>query len=333
MDDITLVHQRQESENEKRATLISLSVHTIIIALLFIPIGHKVIPSIAPPIQVELPKDLIGGGAMLGLPNQGRGNNPSPGKPDPNAGNLAPQPQADPPPVPVPIQARPPVINKPAPTTPASPPRKVETTEDPNAAIIRQEQADARKKAEEEKYQQQTAARQKKQQEDAARADQAAKEQAARDEAAREQAVRDKYKGKFGNGNGGGTNGGGGTGTGRGNTGTPGNQGQRDGDPNNSALEGLGHGPGTVSGFGSRGVRSAPKLQENSQKTGRIVLSVCIDADGNVLTANYQAKGSSSNDQDLIDAAVRNAQQYRFAPGEAAKTCGFITYNFKFKVQ
>ncbi len=323
--DSFIVQQQKEIDNDRRAMLISLCVHTILIALMLTLVGSKLTPAppIAPPIQV----DIIGGGAMLGLPDQGRGNNPSPGKPDPNAGNTAPQPKNDPPPVPVPIQARPPVINKPTPA-PSAPPRKVETTDDPNAAIIRQQQADTRKKVEEEKYQQQQAARQKKQQEDAAQAAQSAKEQTARDEAARQQAVRDKYKGKFGNGNSGGTNGGGGTGTGRGNTGTAGNQGQRDGDPNNSALEGLGRGPGTVSGFGSRGVRSAPKLQENSQKAGRVVLRVCIDAGGNVLTANFQASGSSSADQDLIDAAIRNAEQYRFSPGDASKTCGSITYNF-----
>ena len=329
MDSIT-VQQQKETENDRRAMLISLSCHTILIALFLTLAGSKLTPAppIAPPIQV----DIIGGGAMLGLPDQGRGNNPSPGKPDPNAGNSAPQPKYDPPPVPVPIQARPPVINKPVSApTPSAPPRKIETTDDPNAAIIRQQQADARRKVEEEKYQQQQAARQKKQEEDAARAEQSAKEQAARDEAARQQAVRDKYKGKFGNGTGGGTNGGGGTGTGRGNTGTAGNQGQRDGDPNNSALEGMGRGPGTVSGFGNRDVRRAPKLQENSQKEGKVVLNVCIDADGNVLTANYQARGSTTADQDLIDAAIRNAEQYRFSPGDAAKTCGNITYKFILK--
>ncbi len=331
MDNISQAHLREEAENERKGTLVSLSLHTLlIVGLFFMPFGHKLIAPIAPPIQVELPKDLIGGGAMLGLPNQGRGSNPSPGKPDPNAGNLAPQPKADPPPPPVnvPVQSKPPVIDKPAPA-PTSPPRKVETTEDPNAAIIRQQQAEARKKVEEEKYQQQQAARQKQQQENAARAEAAAKAQAAADEAARQQAIKDKFKGKYGNGSNGGTNGGGGTGTGRGNTGTPGNQGQRDGDPNNSALEGMGRGPGKAEGFGSRGVRSAPRLQENSQNAGKVVLRVCIDADGNVLTANYQASGSTTNNQDLIDAAVRNAEQYHFTPGDAAKTCGLITYNFK----
>ena len=130
---------------------------------------------------------------------------------------------------------------------------------------------------------------------------------------------------------GGGMNGGGGYGTGRGNTGKPGNQGTPYGDPNTNNLNGIGRGPSSVSGFGNRAVQSAPKLQENSQNEGRVVLYICVNASGNVVIADYKAAGSTTTDEDLIAAAKRNAMQYRFAPSSTDNQCGTITYNFKLR--
>lgn len=301
----------EEERNDQKATLMSLTIHVLLGILFFLPMGKKMRAIENTQIQVELPQELLGGGPALGLPNQGRGSNPAPGRPDPDAGNN----ETKPSPVPVPPPPPKPVFVKP--TTTASPPKKVETSEDPNAAVIRRQQEQARQQAEEAKYQAQAAARAKQQAQAAAAA-----------QAAAEKAAQDKFKGRFGTGSGSGTNGGGGTGTGQGNTGKPGNQGQPDGDPNSKALEGMGRGAGSINGFGSRGVRSAPRLQENSQKQGRVVLSVCVDANGNVVSADYKAVGSNSNDSDLIEAAKRNARQYRFEAGSADKQCGTITYNF-----
>lgn len=97
---------------------------------------------------------------------------------------------------------------------------------------------------------------------------------------------------------------------------------------NSSVLTGIGRGPGTVSGFGGRDVKRAPQLQESPQKEGRVALSVCVDANGNVTSADFKAAGSTTTDNDLIDAAKRDAWQYRFAPSSADKQCGTITYNF-----
>ena len=315
--------KKVEEDNDKKGVLVSLTFHTLLGILLFLPMGHAIKSIENTQIQVELPKDLLGGGPALGLPNQGSGSNPAPGKPDPNAGNTASKPTPAPPTPAPPVKAPPkPVFS--AKPTPAAPPKKVETTEDPNAAVIRRQQEAARQKAEEAKYQAEATARAKRQAEDAAKAEQAKKAS----DAAAAQAAKDKFKGRFGTGTGGGTNGGGGTGTGQGNTGKPGNQGQPDGDPNSKVLEGMGRGAGTINGFGGRGVRSAPKLQESSQKQGRVVLSVCVDASGNVTSADFKAVGSTTTDDDLIEAAKRNARQYRFAPGSVDKQCGTITYNF-----
>ena len=301
----------EEERNDQKATLMSLTIHVLLGILFFLPMGKKMRAIEDTQIQVELPQELLGGGPALGLPNQGSGSNPAPGLPDPNAGNNATKPT----PIPIPPPPKP-VFVKPTQTA-STPPRKVETTEDPNAAVIRRQQEQARQQAEEARYQAQAAARAKQQADAAAAAQRAA-----------EQAARDKFSGRFGTGSGSGTNGGGGTGTGQGNTGRPGNQGQPDGDPNSKVLEGMGRGAGSINGFGSRGVTNSPKLQESSQKQGRVVLSVCVNASGTVISADFKAVGSTTTDNDLIEAAKRNARQYRFESGSAERQCGTITYNF-----
>ncbi len=328
------IQKQAEEKNDKKGMMYSVAIHTGLLFFLFLlpsSVPIKVIPKSN--IVVELPTDLMGG-AALGLKNEGEGTKAAAGKPDPTAGNAAAKPLPIAPP-PVPIKTTPvkPVINKPVEAPP--PPKKVQTTEDPNAAEVRRQQEDVRKRNEEAKYQQQAAEREKKRQADAqAAAQQEAKRQADA-QAAADRATADKYKNRFpgknGNGNGGGTNGAGGDGTGRGNTGRAGNQGTPDGDPNSSNLNGIGHGPGSVSGFGNRPVQSAPKLQENSQSEGRVVLYVCVNGEGRVVSADFKPNGSTTTDEDLIAAATRNAMQYKFAAGSADKQCGTITYNFKLK--
>jgi outer membrane biosynthesis protein TonB len=317
---------KSEKENDQKGMLMSMTVHVVLLlAMYFMPSPPPPIPKEPAKIVVELPQDLLGGGPALGLPDQGSGNNPTPGKPDPDAGNSGAS-KPEPTPTPTPPPPVKPVISKPSP--PVAAPRPVQTTEDPNAVAVRRQQEETRRKTEEAKYQQQAAEREKQRQADATRQAEADAKRASDEKARAAQAAKDKFGGRFGTGSGSGTNGGGGTGTGQGNTGKPGNQGRPDGDPNSKVLDGLGRGPGTVNGFGGRGVKSAPSLSENSQKQGTVVLDVCVDGDGNVTSAKFKAGGSTTNDAELIDAAVRNARQYRFSEGGAERQCGTITYRF-----
>jgi outer membrane biosynthesis protein TonB len=327
---LIIMDRQTEEKNDIRGSVTSVAVHSLLMLLIWLMPNVEIPP---PPsdsiIQVELPsKDLLGGGPALGLKNQGQGTKASAGKPDPDAGNAPPEPTPapeKPAEVPKPTPAKPVIATKPTPA-PTPPVKKVET-EDPNAVAIRHQQEEAKRKAEEQKYQKEAADRAKRQQEAAAAAETAA----AAEKAAAQKAANDKFKGRFGKngtGSGSGTNGGGGTGDGRGNTGKPGNQGAPDGDPNSSVLTGVGKGAGVVNGFGGRGVRSAPKLLEQSQKSGKVVLDVCIDGDGTVLSARFNSRLSNTPDPELQQAAINNANQYKFASGGVDKQCGTITYNF-----
>lgn len=123
-------------------------------------------------------------------------------------------------------------------------------------------------------------------------------------------------------------------GSGKGNTGKPGSQGDPSGDPNASALEGISKGSGRVGGgLGNRGVLHEPQINDRSQKTGRVVISVCVDKNGKVIKAEYTQKGSTTTDTDLREIARKAAQQFKFTPSEIIEQCGTITVDFKIRGQ
>ncbi len=169
-----------------------------------------------------------------------------------------------------------------------------------------QKKADAKKKAEEE-------AKRKKAEEAARKkAELEAKKAAAND-------LKNKLGGLFGNGNG------------QGDNGTSGNQGDPNGDPDAKNLEGISTGSGKVGGgLASRG-GSGPNIQDNSQATGTVVINVCVDENGKVLSAKYTLSGSNTQNTTLIKLAEQNARKWTFKDGNIDKQCGSITYEFKVK--
>jgi len=121
------------------------------------------------------------------------------------------------------------------------------------------------------------------------------------------------------------------SGGGKGNTGTPGNQGDPNGDPNASNLDGISTGSGMVGGgLGNRGGKG-PGISDKSQATGRVVVKVCVNDKGKVVSAKYTQSGSTTNDSKLRRLAEANAMKWTFKKGELDKQCGTITYEFKVK--
>jgi outer membrane biosynthesis protein TonB len=119
-------------------------------------------------------------------------------------------------------------------------------------------------------------------------------------------------------------------GSGKGNTGKPGSQGDPNGDPNSDILEGISKGSGRVGGgLGNRGVLHEPQINDRSQKTGRVVISVCVDKNGKVIKADYTQKGSTTTDSELKDIARKAALQFKFTLSDIEEQCGTITVDFK----
>ena len=121
-------------------------------------------------------------------------------------------------------------------------------------------------------------------------------------------------------------------GSGKGDTDKAGKAGDHLGDPDSDKLEGIKIGSGNVGGgLADRGVLYEPEIRDNSQKSGRVVVKVCVNENGKVISANYTQKGSTTNDGDLKRIAEQAAMQYRFTVGSLEKQCGTITVNFVLK--
>lgn len=197
-----------------------------------------------------------------------------------------------------------------APPKPISQPTKVVTTEDPEAKVRMERAKEEARQREEQRLRDAQEAERKRQAEAAAR--RAAEEKARKEEEAKSNRDLMKNMGK-------------GSGSGQ-KSGTQGN-------PEGQATEGsVGAGAGTGkvgAGLSNRGVRNAPQINDRSQKTGRVVIEVCVDASGRVVKADFTQKGSTTADTELIELAKRNARNYVFSTSDVDEQCGTISYDFK----
>jgi membrane protein involved in colicin uptake len=112
----------------------------------------------------------------------------------------------------------------------------------------------------------------------------------------------------------------------------PGEQGDPNGDPNASKLDGIASGAGVLGdGLANRGVlRKGPTIRDNSQEKGVVVIALCVDRNGDVIgEPEFTQKGSTTADPNLVKLAIRNARQWKFQKGGVDKQCGTISYDFK----
>lgn len=111
-----------------------------------------------------------------------------------------------------------------------------------------------------------------------------------------------------------------------------GKKGEPDGSNDSEILAGLSGGLGEVGGgLSGRGVLSKPQINENSQKTGKVVVKVCVDRSGTVISAKFTQRGSTTTDSELVEVAEKAAAKYKFTEGDLAEQCGTITIDFRLK--
>ena len=120
-----------------------------------------------------------------------------------------------------------------------------------------------------------------------------------------------------------------GQGTGEGNTKPGGNQGSLDGTP--GAPHGLGgSGNGMSFNLGGRSMVSAPKITDNSQKEGKVVVEIIVDKYGKVVKATPGARGSTTTDRHLEKLATEAAYNTKFNnnPDAPIQQKGTMTFVF-----
>lgn len=111
-----------------------------------------------------------------------------------------------------------------------------------------------------------------------------------------------------------------------------GDQGKPGGDPDSKNYTGSG-GKGTAGielkgGLATRTIKSVPKFTDEFNENGKVALDLTVDAAGNVIKANYQPRGSTTSDADMIAIALRKARQVKFnAAGQ--ESSGTFIFNFK----
>jgi outer membrane biosynthesis protein TonB len=123
-----------------------------------------------------------------------------------------------------------------------------------------------------------------------------------------------------------------------------GDQGQPNGDVKGTDYSGNpGIGTGGRGGLGNTGAPQLgmsgrkiiffPTILDNSQKTGRVVVNIKVDKQGNVIWAKATQKGSTTTDSFLFglaeDAALKT--KVNEDPGAAEEQFGTITYSFRVK--
>lgn len=301
-----------EQENRSKGLLATLIFHTLLLLAMFLyTFGKKDEVADVPPITLEW-----GGGgdnAAAGEPDKGMNDDYTP--PGETQAATPSQPAASEP------EPTPSHNTKPSPPPPSTP-----TSEDPDVAAIRQQKE-----------------QQRKQQEAADRAEQArlaeierqrqAAEAAKQAQANQHNQVKNQAGSAFGkkNSNGQGAGGGGKPGNGGIPTGTGDNPfGKSNGTGGGSGGgDGGGTGASVGGGLGGRKLVSRGRISDNSQKEGRVVIGVCVDSGGNVISAEYKLAGSTTSDSELKSKALAAARNYRFGSSSVAQECGTITFNFK----
>ncbi|MDR1023442.1 MAG: TonB family protein [Prevotellaceae bacterium] len=113
---------------------------------------------------------------------------------------------------------------------------------------------------------------------------------------------------------------------------TSGNQGSPDGSPLSPNT--MGSGLGEISGVSLAGRSLSGRLPEPDyriQQSGRVVVRIKVDRDGNVVEAEARQEGSTLMDATLYDAAERAARRAKFSASSDGPLFqnGIITYVFK----
>jgi hypothetical protein len=111
-----------------------------------------------------------------------------------------------------------------------------------------------------------------------------------------------------------------------------GDQGKPSGDPNSTNYTGGGHGNGIAISRGLQGRRisSTPEFKDEFNDNAKVAVDIIVDASGNVTSAEYQAKGSTTSDARYKTIAISKAKQVKFNSG-SEESSGTLIFNFRLK--
>lgn len=120
------------------------------------------------------------------------------------------------------------------------------------------------------------------------------------------------------------------TNSGEGDTDQKGDQGANDGDPNSGNRVGGGQGNGISFNLSGRSMLGAPRISDNSQEEGKVVVDIIVDNTGKVVRATPGARGSTTTSSILYEKAQKAALATKFNanPNAAQEQKGQMTFIF-----
>ncbi|WP_417200151.1 energy transducer TonB [Bizionia sp.] len=165
-----------------------------------------------------------------------------------------------------------------------------------------------------------------------AQAEADAKAKAEAEQKAKEQAEKEAKKKKLDALIGGVSKSEGSTSGGEGDDNKPGDKGQLDGNPYATSYFGNpGSGSGGVGyGLNGRGKATYQKLNQDCNESGRVVVRIVVNREGNVIEANPGVKGTNNTAKCLLEPAKKIALSHKWRPDSNAPTAqvGFVEVNF-----
>jgi len=315
-----------EKENKRKGLLFSVILHIIILLICLLPL---LVGKAIPPIDNQ-----TGILVAFGVPDGGNNSNkekpapiakkketakPTPAKPTPTK------------PKKVDVKKEKSKAKKSKATTKVSTAKLVDKVEDNDVKAVEAERAEILKKQSKAAAAKKAIAEEKAKTKAAEEAKEKAKAKAAKEAAAAKAKKEAEEKAKFSNAkskfsdlfSGGGS---------AGDNNSDQAKGDAKGDPNAKVLDGISTGSGRVGGgIGGRGILYEPNIKDNSQKTGKVVVKVCVDSSGKVISSKFTQKGSTTTDAHLVKIAKESAVKYKFSASEIEEQCGTITVDFKLK--
>lgn len=113
-----------------------------------------------------------------------------------------------------------------------------------------------------------------------------------------------------------------------------GDQGKPGGSPDADSYTGNGgtgkSGVSISRGLQGRKISRLPSFQDDFSENAKVAVDIKVDGSGNVISASFQPKGSTTSDAGLRSIALQKAKQIKFsASGNSEESLGTIIFNFR----
>lgn len=305
MDNILLLHD--EEYNKKKGLIVSIVLHLLLLLLCLFPYLNAEMPDQQP---------ISGILVAFGTPEGGNSSEIAASTAESDATETSEVSEPTAAEDTKEAQPKPEKITETPKKTEPTPQAKPETTAEVTESLIVKKESEAKEKADAEAEAKAEAEHKKQAAAEKAREEARKKAEKEAAEKAQYQESKKQFSNLFGSG--------------RGTNDAAGNEGDPAGDPNADNLKGMATGSGRIGGgLSDRGLVYEPDINDNSQKTGRVVIKICVDQNGKVSEAKFTQRGSTTTDQVLVDIATKAAAKYTFTPSDVDTQCGTITVDFK----